>query len=647
MFDELRDEYSVTGNAQEDSYAASERAPALVNLMCESRGDLFVWSEAKSALLTTNLKRIKASIDPKHGSAAELIPVFQVLLLTSPPVNPLVELIPDPIGESVALRNTKELCVVLLKRQRGEYGEFGGGQKRVNCKVALVAKELLTIHAQSLELLQASWHPEKPHCICLLTSDNTMRMFGLLEPDLPILTICLSGSTLSQSLRVQDTFIAFQFWANSVFVLQDNGDIWLCQFREGATLKPPLSIRPPSEDNYGSDPASILVLSMRTIELCVVVIANSSGVLHHCILSPKERVDDGREETEEEEEEGALYVVESIKLEDTMDEDCSLTLVADPVDPYRYFVRHSNGLYMVTLPWLENMVNAASQPIQVVPQANVRIIVSTPPPTRLQGVVIVNQDLLRDAIIATSTDGECLAAPLRSEQLAPMGGASSYSQGSGVHAEQLSSRFLEHVQRVLIEGRKPLPRRFALKKDESQESCLRYLYEAVQTLRQEYLLREHKAMKEMEHRISVLVEQKAQQISDLLALEEEREAIEEKSRELEDKLSITTDQCSGLVESLERLVCKLHSQSPVLSIAECNMADELRKKSDQLKALESSLQQARQKVHLGYGRAAGEGKVLTPQQYKHICAALSESGKDLKNLVQKVKALTATIQSAP
>ena len=32
---------------------------------------------------------------------------------------------------------------------------------------------------------------------------------------------------------------------------------------------------------------------------------------------------------------------------------------------------------------------------------------------RLQGVVIVNQDLLRDAVVAINTDGECLAAPLR------------------------------------------------------------------------------------------------------------------------------------------------------------------------------------------------------------------------------------------
>eukprot|EP00731_Ephydatia_muelleri_P032285 Em0023g792a len=606
------------------------------------KGDLFVWSEAKSALLTTNLKRIKASLDPKHGSAAEQIPVFQILLLTSPPVNPLLELIPDPSGEGVALRNKKELCVVLLKRQRGEYGEFGGGQKKVNCKVVVVARELLTIYAQSLELLQASWHPKSPHCICLLTSDNTLRVFGLSEPDTPMVTIQLGGSTLSRSLRVQDTFIAFQFWADSVFVLQDNGDVWLSDFKDGATPSPPLSMRPPSEDNYSSDPCSILVLPL---ELCVVVIANGNGMLHHCIFYSSETVDG-----EEEPEAGAgrtLYVVETMKLEDTVDEDSSLALIADPVDPYRYFVRHSNGLYMVSLPWLENMVKAVSHPIRVIPEATIRALVSTPPPTRLQGVVIVNQDLLRDAVIATSTDGECLAAPLRSEQLSSVGGASAYSQPSGASSEQPNSRFLEHMRSVLFEGRKPQPRRFAQKKDETQEDCFRYLCDAIKILREQYFQREHKAKKEMKQRISVLIEQKTQQINDLLNLEEESRAIEEKSVELEDKLCVVTDQCSGLVESVERLLCKLHSQSPVLSNAERDMADKLRTTLEQLKFLESNLQQARQKVTLGYGKAAGEGTSLNPQQYNHICATLAESGKDLASLVQKVKALLAVVQSAP
>ena len=45
------------------------------NLVCEIRGDLFVWSAAKSALLTTNLKRLKA-----HPAAEQ---TFQVKLLDS------------------------------------------------------------------------------------------------------------------------------------------------------------------------------------------------------------------------------------------------------------------------------------------------------------------------------------------------------------------------------------------------------------------------------------------------------------------------------------------------------------------------------------------------------------------------------------
>ena len=49
-------------------------------------------------------------------------------------------------------------------------------------------------------------------------------------------------------------------------------------------------------------------------------------------------------------------------------------------------------------------------------------------------------------------------------------------------------------------------------------------------------------------RISVLVEQKNQQVNDLIALEEEKEAIQEKSRVLDDKLCDISDQCMGLVE---------------------------------------------------------------------------------------------------
>lgn len=36
------------------------------NVMCEIRGDLFVWSSAKSAILTTNLKQLKAHLSDEQ-----------------------------------------------------------------------------------------------------------------------------------------------------------------------------------------------------------------------------------------------------------------------------------------------------------------------------------------------------------------------------------------------------------------------------------------------------------------------------------------------------------------------------------------------------------------------------------------------------
>lgn len=39
------------------------RRPDNASLMCEIRGDLFVWCEERKALLTTNLKRLAAHPD--------------------------------------------------------------------------------------------------------------------------------------------------------------------------------------------------------------------------------------------------------------------------------------------------------------------------------------------------------------------------------------------------------------------------------------------------------------------------------------------------------------------------------------------------------------------------------------------------------
>lgn len=63
--------------------------------------------------------------------------IFQTLVCTSAPLTDVLQLLPDPDGLHIALRCRKALSVMKLTRLRGLHGEFGGGQRTVNCKSGL------------------------------------------------------------------------------------------------------------------------------------------------------------------------------------------------------------------------------------------------------------------------------------------------------------------------------------------------------------------------------------------------------------------------------------------------------------------------------------------------------------------------------
>ena len=61
-------------------------------------------------------------------------------------------------------------------------------------RVTSVASDLFYIHRHSLALLQVAWHPTQPGSLCLLTSDDTLRVYRLADPSVPLLTLPLSDS---------------------------------------------------------------------------------------------------------------------------------------------------------------------------------------------------------------------------------------------------------------------------------------------------------------------------------------------------------------------------------------------------------------------------------------------------------------------
>ena len=148
-----------------------------------------------------------------------------------------------------------------------------------------VAGDLFSVYRQTLELLQVQWHPHQPGTLCLLTSDDTLRVFSLANPNVPLLTFPLSAPTPLHGCALDDSVVAFSLLSTAIFILRDTGDVHLSSLSPDAPCSPPLVMHPPAEDNYGSDASRILALPTSPSTL---IIANSSGTLHHCVYIHEE-----------------------------------------------------------------------------------------------------------------------------------------------------------------------------------------------------------------------------------------------------------------------------------------------------------------------------------------------------------------------
>ena len=148
-----------------------------------------------------------------------------------------------------------------------------------------VAGDLFSVYRQTLELLQVQWHPHQAGALCLLTSDDTLRVFSLADPNVPLLTFPLSAPTPLHGCALDDSVVAFSLLSTAIFILRDTGDVHLSSLSPDAPCSPPLVMHPTAEDNYGSDASRILALPTSPSTL---IIANSSGTLHHCVYIHEE-----------------------------------------------------------------------------------------------------------------------------------------------------------------------------------------------------------------------------------------------------------------------------------------------------------------------------------------------------------------------
>ncbi|XP_031142840.1 nucleoporin 88 [Sander lucioperca] len=498
IFQKIRGKLDLKPNANERGFAK--------NLTFCLGGDLFVWDDTDRVFYTTNLRQLNTDESRSSGN-------YQTLLCINPPLFELCQVLLSPTQHHVALVGQRGVSVLELPQRWGKRSEFEGGRSQINCKTIPVAERFFT-SSPSVSLRQAAWYPsetDEPHLV-LLTSDNTIRFYGLKSPQTPAKVLSVSQSdddssgqppVRSYAASLGEIAVAFDFGPISsplrqlaaqrsreqlvypLYILYENGETYVSYTSQtnGVSLtKPvgPLPMYPAAEDNYGYDACAILCLPCVP---SILVIATETGTLYHCVVL----------ESEEEEEAGAvekwirgteavpaLYVFECVELELTLkvatgeDEEpqefdftCPIRLHRDPLCQHRYHCTHEAGVHSVGLIWVNKLQKFLQsgeedkdslQELAAEKRCIVEHILCTRPLQTSQsapvcGFLIVSDLSLGATMVCITSTYECILLPLLSSIRPPSPPLLCSLPGPGSGSSPLrgmaDDSFEQHIRNIL------------------------------------------------------------------------------------------------------------------------------------------------------------------------------------------------------
>ncbi|XP_034557608.1 nucleoporin 88 [Notolabrus celidotus] len=487
-------------------YFSNERGVAKNLTFCLG-GDLFVWDDTDRVFYTTNLRQLNS--DDESLTTGN----YQTLLCINPPLFDVCQVLLSPTQHHVALVGLRGMSVLELPQRWGKRSEFEGGRSDINCRTIPVAERFFT-SSPSVTIRQAAWYPsetDEPHLV-LLTSDNTIRFYGLKSPQTPGKVLSLSQSEEDTSVHpparsyaasLGEIAVAFDFGPITspprqlaglcskeqlvypLYILYENGETYLSYTSQtnGVRLSTPvgpLPMYPAAEDNYGYDACAILCLPCVP---SILVIATETGTLYHCVVL----------ESEDEEETGAvekwirggeavpaLYVFECVELELTLkvatgeDEEpqefdftCPIRLHRDPLCQHRYHCTHEAGVHGVGLIWVNKLQKFLQsgeedkdslQELAAEKRCIVEHILCTRPlPTSgsapVRGFLIVSDLALGATMICITSSYECILLPLLSSIRPPSPPLLCSHPGPGSGSSPLrglaDDSFEQHIRNIL------------------------------------------------------------------------------------------------------------------------------------------------------------------------------------------------------
>uniref|UniRef100_H2YPL5 Nucleoporin Nup88 n=1 Tax=Ciona savignyi TaxID=51511 RepID=H2YPL5_CIOSA len=677
----------------------SEKVKQLLHI---DGGNLFVWNESRSCLMTTNLR---SSLDGNKSNIQTLCcqnaPLFEVNKITF-----------NCTSSHLALVGTRGVTVLALPRRWGKEAEYEGGKPKIICRSSPVAERFFMSNI-SIQLIQASWYPstssQHPH-LCLLTSDNMLRIYSATaDTQTPIQThklnqvsdmnntsLTASRASLLSISVLGETVVAFDFAPviehtpstisnlrkkpepislQPIYLLQGNGDVLLLltsltdnKFSRGI-FHGPLIMLPPAEDNYGVDSCSIIVMDTSPT---TIAIATAAGKLHHCVALWVTDADDISVTSHHKGDltPPTLYVYETVELElDLLDEDVPenhhIILHKDSTLLTRYHCSTSVGVHSVALPWLNKMdafIRAVEDDRDHLGDLAhddpcvVEHVLCTKPtlsasPCPIIGITIATDAIFGPTLLCLMADNHCTTVPLlntfvpTSPPLLSEKGDNTITAPPPVPTQEPS--FTEHIKSILKRDvSQPIIRSGSSRESTSERECLQVVTRATQVLRDEYMLKQKLARNAITKRVNLLSDLKLNQLDELHRLGDMKEVLTDNAEKIANDYEDCKERQESLMIRLEDVLKRTRDRDPVLSKSEVAMNKELRAMKEKLWQLDNRIKQLKIKQEYQADKLTSDhrktGSVSSSSLHREkLKQILLEEGEKIHELIKKLNNLNA------
>ncbi|KAL7730291.1 hypothetical protein ACLKA6_016544 [Drosophila palustris] len=682
--------------------------PQTQNLLDCKDDLLYAWNSNDSCLLVTNWRVALLEPEPKRAKVG-----YQTLIPSNTVGLHVDRVLVSNEGSLVALSGPQGVAILEVPRRSGADGNFMDGKSKITCRTYSLDALLFQNNPQ-LEVRQLRWHPDSvsDSTLLVLLSNNTIRVynhtklrhvwkvgphtvktgantslsdFGEISVDFDIAPAVKSRGTdnknetstttlsaTSSSNQSNKTLAAAK--ANKekvewpIVILRENGNIYILLAgidSEMTRLQGPITISPQTSANYGLESCALLIIPSLPP---TVIIAESTGKLHHALLLEAETTERSFSEVDDclliEPSEWTLHVTETVELElglsgsgtangtgDTYS--CPIHLKRDLINEMRYFAYHNAGLHIITI----NFISELQRFLDSEAEDN-QLVLSTPSSAeyilctkfdssdRTNAVFGIALLQMPAGLVLLLSSGQVISLKLVIDAqllITPKDQMLRKATDAALEQQGMGPSFVETIKALL---QRSVSQPILADKLASPSAHERYelLNQAIEVLRSQYLKRHELVRAEFAKRINCIKLQKQQQLEEIKNLEKEREVISERAHKLAERFEEISDNQDLLVRRCQKLMQEANTTLPNNVVAEREFAIEVARINKATKSLVAALDTARktsnkQRYHIAKSQECGKVKTyeLPEKQHRTITEILTQLSSEIDRQITDVK----------